>query len=137
MLDTNVVVSFFLSRRLLSASARIFQLWFKQRRLQLIVSAEVVAEYLEVLDRLGIQKRRIEHFAEVLQKRATVTHVNLGSRFKLSRDPDDNLMLAMAAVGKAEFLITHDDDLLKIPATQQKRLRFEIVTPGQFLARME
>jgi predicted nucleic acid-binding protein len=69
VLDTNVIVSFFLSRRALSASARIFALWFRQRKLQLIVCDELVAEYLEVLARLPIPEKRVAHFRERLQIR--------------------------------------------------------------------
>lgn len=118
VLDTNVVVSFFLSRNLLSASARIFKLWFKQRKLQLIVSGEIIVEYVEVLLRLGVAEKRVKLFNEVLQKRATVTRVNLGARPSLSRDPDDNIFLATAMAGSAGFLVTNDKDLLDIPASQ-------------------
>ncbi|MGH9832712.1 MAG: putative toxin-antitoxin system toxin component, PIN family [Blastocatellia bacterium] len=135
VLDTNVIVSFFLSRRARSASAEIFALWFRQRKLQLIVSDELVAEYLEVLTRLPIPEKRVAQFRERLQVRETVTHVNLGARHAISRDPDDDLLLATAAAGQAHFLITNDHDLLDIPLTQKRRFRFEIVTPGAFLTR--
>jgi putative PIN family toxin of toxin-antitoxin system len=137
VLDTNVIVSFFLSRRALSASAKIFALWFRQRKLQLIVCDELVDEYLEVLTRLPIPEKRVAQFRERLQVRETVTHVNLGARHAISRDPDDDLLLATAAAGQAQFLITNDHDLLDIPLAQKRRFRFEIVTPGAFLTRWE
>ena len=55
----------------------------------------------------------------------------------MSRDPDDNLLLATAVAGKAKFLITHDRDLLDLPEAQRRKFKFEIVTPGDFLARLE
>lgn len=137
VLDTNVVASFFLSRRTLSASAKIFALWFRQRKLQLIVCDELVAEYLEVLGRLLIPERRVALFRERLRIRQTVTHVNLGARHAISRDPDDDVLLATAAAGQAQFLITNEHDLLDIPLTQKRRFRFEIMTPGAFLTRWE
>jgi putative PIN family toxin of toxin-antitoxin system len=137
VLDTNVVVSFFLSRNLLSAAARIFKLWFKQRKLQLIVSDEIIVEYVEILLRLGVSEKRVELFSEVLQKRVTVTCINLGARPVISRDPDDNVFLATAMAGNAKFLVTNDKDLLDVPASQRKKFRFEIVTPGELLARLE
>lgn len=137
VLDTNVVASFFLSRRTLSASARIFALWFRQRKLQLIVCDELVAEYLEILSRLSVPEKRVEQFRERLRIRQTVTHVNLGARHAISRDPDDDVLLATAVAGQAQFLITNDHDLLDIPPTQKRRFRFEIVTPGAFLTRLE
>ena len=96
----------------------------------------MVAEYLEVLSRLPIPEKRVEHFRQRLHIRQTVTHVNLGARYAISRDPDDDVMLATAAAGAAQFLITSDHDLLDIPAEQKKRFRFEIVRPGTFLARL-
>ena len=136
VLDTNVIVGYYLSRVPQSANARVFRLWRDQRKLQLIVSDEVVTEYLEVLPRLHIEEPRIKRFAERLQRRETVTHVRLGSRFASSRDPDDNVMLATAVTGKAKFLITNDRDLLDLPEKQRQRFKFEIVRPQEFLKRL-
>jgi predicted nucleic acid-binding protein len=85
-----------------------------------------------VLERLGAAERRVQRFREVLQQRQTVTHVNLGARYTISRDPDDDVLLATAAAGTAQFLVTSDHDLLDIPAEQKKKFRFEILTPGAF-----
>ncbi len=46
--DTNVIVGYLLRRRLKSATSRIFDLWYKQHHLDLIVSDEVIAEYHEL-----------------------------------------------------------------------------------------
>lgn len=137
VLDTNVIANYFLSRRTLSASARIFALWFRQRKLQLIVCDELVAEYLEILSRLRVPDQKIEQFRERLRIRQTVTHINLGARHAISRDPDDDVLLATAAAGHAQFLVTSDHDLLDIPFAQKKRFRFDIVTPAAFLSRWE
>jgi len=60
----------------------------------------------------------------------------LGSRPKLSRDPYDNIMIATARSGKASFLVTNDRDLLEISPRVQARLRLEIITPAELLARI-
>ena len=135
VLDTNVLVGYYLSRSPQSAHARIVRLWRDQRKLQLIVSDEVVTEYLEVLQRLHVEEPRIKRFAERMRRRETVTLIRLGSRFAYSRDPDDNVMLATAVAGKAKFLITNDRDLLDLPEKQRQRFRFEIVRPQEFLKR--
>jgi putative PIN family toxin of toxin-antitoxin system len=135
VLDTNVVVGFLLSTTRQSANQRVFRLWL-HRQLQLVVSEEVLAEYLLLIERLGIPRRRAEAFRERLRRRDIVTHVNLGTRFTESRDPDDNVMLATAAVGRARFLITNDRDLLDIPTMQRRKFKFEIVTPQEFLVRV-
>jgi putative PIN family toxin of toxin-antitoxin system len=135
--DTNVIVGYLLRRRLKSATSRIFDFWYKQHQLQLIVSDEAIAEYYELLEYFGVDTPRAKQLRDLLQRTTIVTHVNLGARHAISRDPDDDVFLATAAAGQAQFLITNDHDLLDIPAAQKKRFRFEIVTPGAFLARWE
>ncbi len=134
--DTNVIVGFYLSHRPGSANQRAFRLWRDQRRLQLIVSDEVLEEYLEVLSRLRIPDLLIKKLAERFAQRKTVTSVRLGSVPRMSRDPGDNVMIATARSGKARSLVTNDADLLDIPSQEQARLRLMIVTPGEFVARM-
>ncbi len=137
VLDTNVLVGFFLGRSRTSANAKVMRLWFIARELQLIVSDATVSEYLETLQRVAVAPRSIEKLDERIEKRETVTRVSLGARPTDSRDPDDNLMLATALVGKAKYLITNDKDLLDIPATGKKKFKFRIVTPAEFLAHWE
>jgi putative PIN family toxin of toxin-antitoxin system len=132
--DTNIVIGNYLGKNPKSAIKKIFALWRIQRRLQLIVSKEIVAEYLEILERLNVASKRIEVFAERIEKRLTATKVSLGKIPTESRDVDDNLILATALVGKADFLITNDKDLLDISVTDKKKFKFRIVTPVEFLS---
>jgi putative PIN family toxin of toxin-antitoxin system len=132
--DTNVLVGFYLSHSPASANQQAFRLWRDQRRIQLIISDDVLEEYLEVLARLTIPTPLIKRLKQRLTGRSTVTHVRLGSRPTVSRDPDDNIMIATARSGKARFVVTNDRDLLEIPPTEQARLRLEIVTPQAFVA---
>ena len=55
-----------------------------------------------------------------------------GKEFGL-RDPDDNKVLETAVVGKCDFLITGDKDLL----TLGQYNKVKIVTPSQFLGQNE
>jgi predicted nucleic acid-binding protein len=41
--------------------------------------------------------------------------------------------LATALVGKADFLITNDKDLLEIAEADKKKFKFRIVSPIEFL----
>jgi hypothetical protein len=47
VLDTNVIVGYYLSRVSQSANARVFRLWRDQRKLQLVISDEIVTGYLK------------------------------------------------------------------------------------------
>jgi predicted nucleic acid-binding protein len=68
-----------------------------------------------------------------IDSRTTV--VNLGRRFKESRDPDDNLILATANAGRSIAIITNDRDLLELSPHARKALKFAIETPKSFLER--
>ncbi len=92
---------------------------------------------LEILLRLGVSAERIKLLKERFERRQTVTHVKLGGRPTVSRDPDDNLVLATALAGKAKFLITNDRDLLDMPASAKRKFKFAIVTPSAFLTAFE
>lgn len=133
VLDTNVIIAQLLSQTRRSASSRVFDLWLVKRELQLIVSPPLVEEYLELLERIGIARERIARFHQRLLTANTVTRVNLGRRFQVSRDADDDFLLATAHAGRAQYLVTNDRDLLEIPAEERKPFRFEIVTPYQLL----
>jgi putative PIN family toxin of toxin-antitoxin system len=137
VLDTNVIIGYYLSRRPQSANSRVFRLWRDERKLQLIVSRAVVDEYLEVLARLNVAERQIKLLVERFAKRSTVTHAKLGTQPRISRDPEDNPILATAMAGKVKFLVTNDRDLLDISAAEKQRFKFEIVTPAELLARLK
>ena len=136
VLDTNVIIGFYKGKAQLS-NATIMRLWLVRRELQLVISAEIMAEYFDVLERLDVEPRRIEGFRRQLRERPTVTFVTPGHQPTQSRDPDDNVMLAAAIAGKAKFLITNDRHLLDIPVAEQRKFRFQILTPRQFLAQYE
>ena len=78
--DTNLLVGYYLSRRPLSAASQIYHLWRDQRRLQLIVSDDVVAEYLELVERVGVAEQRVKRLANVL-----ATSFRLGRRNRPTR----------------------------------------------------
>ncbi|MGI9064904.1 MAG: putative toxin-antitoxin system toxin component, PIN family [Pyrinomonadaceae bacterium] len=137
VLDTNVLISRFLNRQRRSANVRVYDLWSVERRLQLIVSTPVVAEYLETLERVTDEPHLIGLFRARLQHSSTVTRINLGKRFAVSRDVDDDILLATAHTGRARYLVTNDLDLLEIPANERRRFRFEIVKPAQLLRMLE
>lgn len=138
VVDTNVFVSAFLARRRTSPNQRVIRLWLLEKRLQLVVSRELLEEYLEIFgaivemapDVLSKWRQRFEK-----DRRSTV--VSLGRRYTESRDPDDNLLLATARAGNAFYLITNDRDLLDLPVDFQRNLPFEIVSPRAFLAEFE
>lgn len=135
LLDTSVLVNAWTNPRGQSPSARVWQMWLA-RQLQFAVSPLIVAEYVEVLERLEFSAKRIQQFTERLATRSTVTWVNLGRRLEFERDPEDEPILSTAHSAKVEYLITLDHDMLEMPPEQRRRFRFEIVTPAEFFERI-
>ena len=124
MLDTNIIVAAALG----GETRKTVMLW-KRGFLQLIVSDSIVREYLEVLARFVVDANRIEHWTKWLSHPTKVTRVQPPMRVETSRDPKDNQFLEAAATGRAEYLVTRDQDLLVLKTFRG----VVIVTPEEFL----
>ena len=134
VVDTNVFIRSFKARDNTNPNRRIVRLWLLERRLQLVVSRELTAEYLEIFaEVLGMDAALIDGWRLRFEEDPRVTVVRLGRRYTESRDPDDNVLLATAQAGKARCLVTNDRDLLELPTEVRRSLPFAIWTPGEFL----
>jgi putative PIN family toxin of toxin-antitoxin system len=132
--DTNVFVRNFKARSNTNPNRRIIRLWLLERRLQLVVSAELVAEYLEVFATvLGMDAETVEAWRMRFEEDRRCTVVHLARRYTESRDPDDNFLLATARAGGADYLVTNDRDLLDLPEEFVRTLPFRVVSPREFL----
>ncbi len=138
VLDTNVFVRNFTGRRKDSSNKRVIQFWIQRRLLQLMVSREVIEEYLDIFDReVRMEPMWLREWQSRFENGQLCTVVGLARRYIESRDPDDNLFLATALAGKAEYLITNARDLLDLPDEFQRTLSFAILTPAEFLREFE
>lgn len=135
--DTNVLIAFHLSTHPQSANSQVCRLWRDQRKLQLVVSAETIAEYLDVLRRLNVSEDSMRRLTERFERRSTITKVKLGAHPRASRDPNDNFVLATAQAGRVKFLVTNDRDLLDLSEAGKRKFKFTIVSPLEFLAQFE
>lgn len=131
--DTNIFVRNFKARSNSSPNRRAIRLWLLEKQLQLILSPELMEEYLKIFEEiLGFNATLISMWRQRFEDDNRTTMVNLGKRFTQSRDADDNIVLATAFAGRAEFLLTNDRDLLELPSEFSKTLPFQIATPAQF-----
>lgn len=103
----------------------------------LVTSTELVAEVDRVLHRSRIQRKyaltdeRIQEFVASL--RAGAVHANPLSPLPLScRDPNDDMFLAVALGGAADYLVTGDTDLLAL-ANAPELGDLQIVTVRSFV----
>ena len=134
VLDTNVLVRNLKSRSSTSSSRIVVAMWLRTNRLPLIVSPELIEEYPEAFERVvGLSPPRLASWRQRFEQDSRCTRVELGRRFTGSRDADDNVFLSAAYAGRAEYLITHDRDLLELSESFRRTLPFEILTPAEFL----
>lgn len=128
VLDTNVLVSAAISRR--STPGQVLRLGLDQHRL--LHSTTSLAELEEVLIRPKVSRYfpdgECENFLKRFLKGSEWVHVV--SFIADCRDPDDNHILALALDGKADAIITGDDDLLVLHPWRG----IPILSPAQFLA---
>jgi putative PIN family toxin of toxin-antitoxin system len=129
VIDTNILIS----ALLVSASlpAHFVVLW-REGRFDLLTSAEQVAELMRVSRYPKIRARLTPALAGRLindLRKVAIMVANLPT-VDTCTDPYDNYLLAMAAAGAADFLVTGDKrDVLGLKLYQGTR----IVTVGAFL----
>ena len=106
--DTNVFVSAFLSRNPTSPTQELIRRW-QADEFTLLVSDALLEELVETLLKHGIAPETIIEFLALLGRLAewidvpaeAVKPVVLG-------DPDDDMILACAVAGRADYLISYD-----------------------------
>ncbi|PZX49838.1 putative toxin-antitoxin system toxin component, PIN family [Algoriphagus chordae] len=127
ILDTNILVSFLLSKDL----SKVDQL-LKDGKLALLFSQELLDEFLEVAQRPKFKKYfSTKDLQSLISKiRTKGEFVLVTSSFELCRDHKDNFLLALANDGRASHLITGDKDLLVLEKLNQT----EILTISDYLA---
>ena len=139
LLDTNVWVSAFLKPdgppgRVVTASL--------QGDFTVVSSPVQVIEIADVLSRPRLRRHfvfprhDVEAFLGLIAARALL--VSIPRTLHVCRDPDDNDILEAAIHGKAEYLVTRDDDLKRdlelVRVARAQGLR--VVSVAQFLRRL-
>jgi putative PIN family toxin of toxin-antitoxin system len=108
-LDPNVIVSAFATRGL---CADLFQAIVAEH--QLVLSESVLGEVRTVLTRkLRVPRKAVEELEALLRGQAVVVGSLKGSRMK-GLDDADAAVVAEAAAGKVDVLVSGDQDLLKL-----------------------
>lgn len=126
VLDTSVIVAGFRSAR--GASAEILRLWREQRNFQLIFSDPILVELTETLLEELVSETVIQSFLETIHQQALITN-NAYVVQVVAADPNDDIFLATALEGRADFVVSLDRHLLAIKQYQNVR----IIWPRDFL----
>jgi putative PIN family toxin of toxin-antitoxin system len=104
---------------------------------ELIVSAELALEYLDVFSRPKLARRfravGPEFLSDVLEAIRSGTPVHLSAIPRVCRDPTDDKFLAAALAGQADFIVSEDNDLLELGSYEG----ITILSAQAFLAVLE
>ncbi len=126
ILDTNLWISFLTSKDHSKLDDIIFS-----KKCILVFSQELLDEFLEVVRRAKFRRffsaSDIEEILETIDEYADF--VDVDSDVNVCRDTKDNFLLSLAIDGKADFLLTGDQDLLALNPFQKTK----IITITDFL----
>lgn len=129
VVDTNVLISGLLGGR---TTRRVIEA-LRDRRFALITSPLLIEEFLRVASRPSLQPylslRERQAISWFLQTQAHV--VVPKHRLTVCRDPKDNLVLEAAVAGRADAVVTGDEDLLVLHPYRG----MAIEPPAKFLQR--
>ena len=136
LLDTNVWVSSLLNPR--GHPAKLKESWLKDN-FTVVISPFIIDEIRSILnnprirDKYLIKTSEIELFLELLIVRAI--SVFPAEKLKLCRDVRDNHILETALLGKAEYIVTRDDDLKRDVHLIEimKSFNVDVLSVSQFL----
>lgn len=134
VLDTNVLISGTIATQ--GFPSRIFDASLA-KEVVLVVSGFILAEYFDVLKRPHIVKKypklaeRARLFTEYLQTRAKKVDPVLVERV-IPDDAKDDAILACAKEGKANYIVSGDEHLLKL----REYRGIKILTPREFVERV-
>ncbi len=120
ILDTNWFVSASINRR---SRRRLYEL-LTNKDVIILYSQEILEEYNKVMSRPKFQKiistdlskRFIRLVLPMMQKAEQVTQI------ELSRDKDDDYLLALSLDNNANYLITGDNDLLVLESVGNTKI---------------
>ena len=123
VLDTNVLIAAFISR---GACHELFEHCILHH--SLVTSEFILAEVKEKLvEKFNLSDSHALEVEALLRSRMELT-VPTGMTTQVCRDPDDNNILATAAAGECDCIITGDNDLLVL-----KRFgNIAIIRPAEF-----
>ncbi|HUT83024.1 MAG TPA: putative toxin-antitoxin system toxin component, PIN family [Thermodesulfobacteriota bacterium] len=126
VIDTNVFVSSFFGGN----PRRIIDLW-KEEKITLCLSKDILDEYIEVLQRIGLRNEdEIQELLSLFAKGFNIPFTTKTPKIKVVKDdPDDDKFIECAISLKAEAIITGD----KAVEAVGEYMGIKIVTPQQFL----
>jgi putative PIN family toxin of toxin-antitoxin system len=126
VLDTNIFISSFFG----GVPRKIIDLW-KTGKITVCLSQEIIEEYIEVLNRLGLKnKSEIFELTKLFAEGYNFIFTTKTPRLQIvGDDPDDNKFLECAVALDCKVIISGDKHLKNI----KKYMDIEIMSPREFI----
>lgn len=130
VIDTNIFVSSFFGGK----PKKIIDLW-KKGDVRLCLSGEILEEYVEVLNRLGLEdEKELKELLMLFAENMNISFTkNTPKLHIVEDDPDDNKFIECAVALGASHIITGDKSLIAV----KSYMGIKILTPHQFLEQKE
>ena len=120
IIDTNLWISFLITK----SHSQIDNLLIN-KKIRIVFSEELLTEFFDVIQRPKLNKyfspNDIKELLDVFDFYGDLVEVK--SRIEQCRDPKDNFLLSLAVDSKADYLLTGDNDLLKIGQIGKTRIQ--------------
>ncbi len=119
ILDTNLWISFLISKKLVLLDDLIFH-----DKIKLVFSKELIEEFITTAKRPKFSKifqvRDIKHLLELFDDYGKLVEPSI--KITGCRDTKDNFLLSLAVASKADYLVTGDNDLLVMKNIRKTRI---------------
>ncbi len=139
-LDTNIFVRSLITPR--GINAKVIDLW-KQDDFVLVLSKEIIEEIIEVLSRPELINRYpytrqdVEDLAVFINRKAVIITPQIS--FDYCRDPDDNKFVTCAIMGRVQYLVSGDKDLIDDESLRKilREYGIQILGASEFVAEIQ
>lgn len=130
ILDTNLWVSYLITKTFIDLDDLVIN-----HQIKFLFSPESISEFIEVADRPKFKKhfsqRDVFNLLVYMDKFGEM--VDVSAKVEICRDKKDNFWLSLAWDGKADYLVTGDNDLLVLKSFRGT----EILTFQEFLMEVQ
>lgn len=132
VIDTNVLVSYALTKG--ETLSRLIDHWERETFVYL-TSPPIIEELKEVLKRPHLRRKMAADPQPLIDLVEADTELTPGKLVLegVCRDPKDEIFIACAVEGKADYIVTGDEDLLDAGEYQGVK----IIQPGEFVAMLD
>lgn len=126
VIDTNIFVSSFFGGN----PRKIIDLW-KNEKITLCLSHAILDEYIDVLNRIGMEgEDDLKELLSLFARGFNILFTTKTPKIKIVKnDPDDDKFIECAVALKADVVISGDKEILDI----KEYVGIKILTPRQFL----